>query len=64
MVVVEQAKAIAMKLTNPNRVLDTIPTAKLMTIKGTEIVVTPHKLDEVRVLRNLGIKALHPNLLP
>ena len=44
MVVVEQAKAIAMKLTNPNRVLDTIPTAKLMTVKGTEIVVTPHPL--------------------
>ena len=60
MVVVEQAKAIAMKLTNPNRVLDTIPTAKLMTVKGTEIVVTPHKLDEVRVLRNLGIKAPSP----
>ena len=62
MVVVEQAKAIALKLTNPNRVLDCIPSAKLMTVKGTTIVVAPHKIDEVKVLRNLGIKVPSPIL--
>ena len=62
MVVVEQAKAIALKLTNPNRVLDCIPSAKLMTVKGTDIVVAPHKIDEVKVLRNLGIKVPSPIL--
>jgi SNF2 family DNA or RNA helicase len=61
-VVVEQAKAIALKLTNPNRVLDCIPSAKLMTVKGTDIVVAPHKIDEVKVLRNLGIKVPSPIL--
>jgi SNF2 family DNA or RNA helicase len=62
MVVVEQARTLAMKLNNPNRVLDSIPTAKPYTIHGVPLVVTPHRLDEVRVLRNLGIKAPSPIL--
>ena len=62
MVVVEQAKAIALKLVNPNRVLDCIPTAKKMTFNGNELVVAPHKIDEVKVLRNLGITAPSPIL--
>lgn len=62
MVVVEQAKAIALNLTNPNRVLSCIPSAKIMEVKGKEIVVTPHKIDEVKVLRNLGITVPSPIL--
>ncbi len=62
MVVVEQAKAIALKLDNPNRVLSCIPSAKVMKVKGSEIVVTPHKIDEVKVLRNLGISVPSPIL--
>ncbi len=62
MLVVEKAKALALKLKNPNRVLEAIPTAKTMEVRGAQIVVTPHKLDEVRVLRNLGINAPSPIL--
>ena len=62
MLVVEQHKALALNLTNPNRVLDTIPTAKLLNFKGKELVVTPHRQDEVKVLRNLGIQAPAPIL--
>lgn len=62
MLVVEKAKALALKLNNPNRVLDSIPTAKPYEVGGVPIVVTPHRLDEVRVLRNLGIKAPSPIL--
>ncbi len=51
-----------MKLNNPNRVLDSIPTAKPYTVRGVPLVVAPHRLDEVRVLRNLGIKAPSPIL--
>jgi len=51
-----------MKLNNPNRVLDSIPTAKPYTVRGVPLVITPHRLDEVRVLRNLGIKAPSPIL--
>jgi SNF2 family DNA or RNA helicase len=59
MLVVEEAKAIALKLNNPQRVLECIPTAHLMP-KYDNLVVLPHKPDEVRVLRNLGIKAPAP----
>lgn len=62
MLVVEKAKALALKLNNPNRVLDSIPTAKPLDVRGVPIVVTPHRLDEVKVLRNLGIKAPSPIL--
>ena len=62
MLVVEKAKALALKLNNPNRVLDSIPTAKPLEVRGVPIVVTPHRLDEVKVLRNLGIKAPSPIL--
>jgi len=62
MLVVQDAKALALKLNNPNRVLETIPTAKPFEYQGVPLVVTPHRLDEVRVLRNLGIQAPSPIL--
>ena len=62
MVVVEKAKALALKLNNPNRVLDSIPSAKSYEVRGVPLVVTPHRLDEVKVLRNLGINAPSPIL--
>ena len=62
MLVVEKAKALALKLNNPNRVLDTIPTAKQINVRGHNLVVAPHRLDEVRVLNNMGIKAPSPIL--
>jgi SNF2 family DNA or RNA helicase len=60
--IVENARAIALKLNNPNRVLDSIPTAKPLSHAGIDLAVVPHRLDEVRVLRNLGIKAPSPIL--
>ena len=62
MLVVEKAKALALKLNNPAKVLASIPTAREMTVRGKQIVVTPHRLDEVKVLRNLGINAPSPIL--
>ena len=59
MLVVEKAKALALKLDYPARVLETIPTAKVL---RPNIVVAPHRLDEVRVLRNLGFEAPSPIL--
>lgn len=60
MLVIEKAKALALKLKNPNKVLDTIPTARTLSVRGTDVVIVPHRLDEVRVLNNLGIKAPSP----
>lgn len=62
MIVVESAKALALNLKHPNQVLSSIPTAKVLTFEGKELVVAPHRLDEVKVLRNLGIKAPAPIL--
>lgn len=60
MLVLEQSKAIALKLDNPARVLECIPTAEQVTVNGHTFVAVPHRPDEVRVLRNLGIKAPAP----
>jgi len=62
MLVVEKAKALALKLKNPNRVLVSIPTSKVLDVRGNQIVVVPHRLDETKVLNNLGIKAPSPIL--
>lgn len=62
MLVVEKAQALALKLRDPQRVLRTIPTARMLQHKGVEAVVMPHRVDEVAVLRNLGIEAPSPIL--
>lgn len=62
MIVVEAAKALALNLANPNRVLETIPSAKVLNFKGKRLVVTPHRQNEVKILRNLGIGAPAPIL--
>ncbi len=62
MLVVERAKTLALKLNHPNRVLDSIPTAKPVEVRGIPLVLAPHRLDEVKVLNNLGIKAPSPIL--
>ena len=62
MLVVENAKALALKLRNPQQVLDSIATAKSLNYNGTPLVVLPHKIDEVRILNNLGIRAPSPIL--
>jgi SNF2 family DNA or RNA helicase len=62
MLVVEKARALALKLNHPARVLDSVPGAREIALRGHPIVVTPHKVDTVRILRNLGIKAPSPIL--
>jgi SNF2 family DNA or RNA helicase len=49
-----------MKLQNPAKVTSVIPTAKVVTIRGQRITVVPHRVEEVRVLANIGIKAPSP----
>lgn len=62
MLIIEQAKAVAMKLNNPSRVLESLPSAKMLHVRGKPVVVAPHRLTEVSVLRNLGIDAPSPIL--
>ncbi len=60
MIVIPKKQALVLKLREPERVTSIIPTAKVVTLKGQQFVALPHKLDEVRVLRNLGIDAPSP----
>jgi SNF2 family DNA or RNA helicase len=57
--IVEQAKALALKLNNPSRVLECVPTARML---RSDILVLPHRLDETQVLRNLGFDVPSPIL--
>lgn len=60
MLVWPQKKALILKSRSPDRILNTIPTAKTFTVKGTPYVAVPHKPDETRVLRAMGYEAPAP----
>lgn len=60
MIVVPRRKALVLKLRDTARVTNIIPTAKVLQLNGQEIVAVPHRLDEVKVLRNLGFAAPSP----
>ena len=62
MIVIEKAKAIALNLKNPNRVLETIPDARELMFNNQQLVVTPHTITASRSLRQLGFKVPSPIL--
>lgn len=51
---------LVLSLKNPERITSVIPTAKPFEFRGKRLVAVPYRLDEVRVLRNLGIRAPSP----
>ncbi len=62
MLVVPDRKALVLALKNPEPVKACIPTAKQFEMHGRSFVAVPHRLDETRVLRNLGMPAPSPIL--
>ena len=60
MFVVKDKKTLVIKTNNPERYTTVIPTAKHFRMNGTDLIAVPHRLDEVKVLRNLGIQAPSP----
>ncbi len=62
MLVAKEHKKLLLNLNQPDRITAIIPGAKLVSIKGRDIVSVPHTLDVVRVLRNLGLQAPSPIL--
>lgn len=62
MLVVEQIKGLALQPSNPNQVLTIFPKAKPVILRGDSYIVVPHRLDEVKVLRNIGVDAPSPIL--
>lgn len=62
MQVLEDKKKLLLALRDPGKVTALIPRSRSLDYNGTNIVAIEHALDEVRVLRNIGIKAPSPVL--
>ena len=60
MFILKDKKALIYRVRDPNKILTVIPTAKTFITKGVEFVAVPHRPDEVRVLRALGLEAPEP----
>lgn len=60
MIIHERSRHIVLNLNNPERVTTLIPHARPINLRGRDLLAVPHHLDEVRVLRNLGITAPAP----
>ena len=60
MLVFSHKKALVINSSNPGKLLTLIPTAKPLRYKGKTFVAVPHKLDETRVLTNLGMRPPSP----
>lgn len=60
MLVSKAHKKIILNLRDPSRVTAVIPSARMLHYKGANLVAVPHRLDEYRVLRNLGFDAPTP----
>jgi hypothetical protein len=54
------SRKLVLNLRDQARITTVIPTAKPFIFKGANLLAVPHGIDEVRVLRNLGINAPSP----
>ena len=60
MLVYPTKKALVIRSRNPEQMLALIPSARPLTVNGKQFIAVPHKLDEVRVLSNLGMSPPSP----
>lgn len=60
MLVYPDKKALVVRPRNPQQLLTLIPTAKPLHLNGKDYVAIPHRLDETRVLTNMGMNAPSP----
>ena len=60
MIVSKKHRAIILKLKNPDKIKAVIPAAKELQVGGKKYIAVKHGLDEVKVLRNVGINAPAP----
>lgn len=60
MLVSKKRKCLVLRLRDPSKVTSVIPKAKVFQHKGREFVAVKHGVDEVKVLRNIGINAPSP----
>ena len=58
--VIPEKRAVLFKLRSPERITSVIPTAKVLATREGTFVAVPHRIDETRVLRNLGFAVPAP----
>ncbi len=54
MLIWEKKKAVILKTKKSDQILGVIPTAKAFKVKGQLLTAVPHRIEETRVLRNMG----------
>ena len=62
MLISRKHKAIVLRLRDPSRVTSIIPKSRVFEHDGKEFVAVRHGVEEVKVLRNIGIEAPSPIL--
>lgn len=60
MLIHTKSRKVVLNLRNPDRVTTVIPTAKKFTFRGHTLVAVPHRIEETRLLRNLGFDTPSP----
>ncbi len=62
MILVPKKRAVLVAPKHPKAVQKLIPTSKIVFYQGRQVLAVPHRLDETRVLNNLGQKVPSPML--
>lgn len=62
MIIAKHKRAAILRLRDPGRVQTVIPHAKQLKYKGNPVIAVPHKEEEVKVLKNMGVDVPAPIL--
>ena len=60
MIISKKHQKVVINSRHPERITTVIPTAKTIEYKGRPLVAVPHRLDETKVLRNIGYSVPSP----
>lgn len=60
MLVFPHKKALVVRPRNPDQLLAILPSARKLSLQGKDYVAVPHRLDETRVLTNIGMAPPSP----
>ncbi len=58
--IVPSERALVLKLSNPARVTQVLPSAKEFVFSGERLLAVPHRLEETRILNSMGFKVPSP----
>lgn len=62
MLIVPSKKAVLLSAREPRQLTTLIPHARIVEFRGRQLVAVPHRIEETKLLRNIGIKVPSPLL--